>query len=218
MRILIVEDDVQIAAEVRRALEGAGYVAEVSHDGEDAWFRAETQAYDAIVLDLGLPRLDGISVLKRLRQAEVSTPVLILTARDSWMEKVDGIDAGADDYLTKPFHTEELLARLGAVLRRLAGRDTPMLKAGDIAIDTRRMRVVVAGRPVPLSPLEYRLLRYLVHNSNRMVSKAELAEHVYSDDTEPDSNTLEVVVGRIRRKMGADLVRTQRGFGSIIEG
>lgn len=218
MRILIVEDDVQIAAEVQRALEAAGYVAEVSHDGEDAWFRAETQAYDAIVLDLGLPRLDGISVLKRLRQAEVSTPVLILTARDSWMEKVDGIDAGADDYLTKPFHTEELLARLGAVLRRLAGRDTPMLKAGEIAIDTRRMRVVVAGRPVPLSPLEYRLLRYLVHNSNRMVSKAELAEHVYSDDTEPDSNTLEVVVGRIRRKMGADLVRTQRGFGYIVEG
>ncbi|MFO1151906.1 MAG: response regulator transcription factor [Alsobacter sp.] len=218
MRVLIVEDDRQIAAEVAHALEGAGYVAEVSHDGEDAWFRAETQAFDAIVLDLGLPQLDGLSVLKRLRAADVSTPVLILTARGSWMERVDGIDAGADDYLTKPFHTEELLARLGAVLRRLAGRDTPVLKAGQITIDTRRMRVVVDGKPVPLSPLEYRLLRYLVHNSNRMVSKAELAEHVYSDDTEPDSNTLEVVVGRIRRKMGADLVRTQRGFGYIVEG
>jgi two-component system, OmpR family, response regulator len=218
MRVLIVEDDRQIAAEVAHALEGAGYVAELSHDGEDAWFRAETQAFDAIVLDLGLPQLDGLSVLKRLRAADVSTPVLILTARGSWMERVDGIDAGADDYLTKPFHTEELLARLGAVLRRLAGRDTPVLKAGQITIDTRRMRVVVDGKPVPLSPLEYRLLRYLVHNSNRMVSKAELAEHVYSDDTEPDSNTLEVVVGRIRRKMGADLVRTQRGFGYIVEG
>jgi DNA-binding response OmpR family regulator len=218
MRVLIVEDDRQIAAEVAHALEGAGYVAEQSHDGEDAWFRAETQAFDAIVLDLGLPQLDGLSVLKRLRAADVSTPVLILTARGSWMERVDGIDAGADDYLTKPFHTEELLARLGAVLRRLAGRDTPVLKAGQITIDTRRMRVVVDGKPVPLSPLEYRLLRYLVHNSNRMVSKAELAEHVYSDDTEPDSNTLEVVVGRIRRKMGADLVRTQRGFGYIVEG
>jgi two-component system, OmpR family, response regulator len=218
MRVLIVEDDRQIAAEVANALEGAGYVAEVSHDGEDAWFRAETQPFDAIVLDLGLPQLDGLSVLKRLRAADVSTPVLILTARGSWMERVDGIDAGADDYLTKPFHTEELLARLGAVLRRLAGRDTPVLKAGQITIDTRRMRVVVDGKPIPLSPLEYRLLRYLVHNSNRMVSKAELAEHVYSDDTEPDSNTLEVVVGRIRRKMGADLVRTQRGFGYIVEG
>jgi two-component system OmpR family response regulator len=218
MRVLIVEDDRQIAAEVAHALEGAGYVAELSHDGEDAWFRAETQAFDAIVLDLGLPQLDGLSVLKRLRAADVSTPVLILTARGSWMERVDGIDAGADDYLTKPFHTEELLARLGAVLRRLAGRDTPVLKAGQITIDTRRMRVVVDGKPVPLSPLEYRLLLYLVHNSNRMVSKAELAEHVYSDDTEPDSNTLEVVVGRIRRKMGADLVRTQRGFGYIVEG
>jgi DNA-binding response OmpR family regulator len=218
MRVLIVEDDRQIAAEIAHALEGAGYVAEESHDGEDAWFRAETQAFDVIVLDLGLPRMDGLSVLKRLRQAEVSTPVLILTARDSWMERVDGIDAGADDYLTKPFHTEELLARLGAILRRFAGRDTPLLKAGPIAIDTRRMRVVVDGKPVPLSPLEYRLLRYLVHNSNRMVSKAELAEHVYSDDSEPDSNTLEVVVGRIRRKMGADLVRTQRGFGYIVEG
>jgi DNA-binding response OmpR family regulator len=218
MRILIVEDDRQIAAEIAHALEGAGYVAEHSQDGEDAWFRAETQAFDAIVLDLGLPRMDGISVLKKLRLAEVSTPVLILTARDSWMERVDGIDAGADDYLTKPFHTEELLARLGAILRRFAGRDTPLLKAGPIAIDTRRMRVVVDGKPVPLSPLEYRLLRYLVHNSNRMVSKAELTEHVYSDDSEPDSNTLEVVVGRIRRKMGADLVRTQRGFGYIVEG
>jgi two-component system OmpR family response regulator len=218
MRVLIVEDDRQIAAEVAHALEGAGYVAEVSHDGEDAWFRAETQPFDAIVLDLGLPQLDGLSVLKRLRAADVSTPVLILTARGSWMERVDGIDAGADDYLTKPFHTEELIARLGAVLRRLAGRDTPVLKAGQITIDTRRMRVVVDGKPIPLSPLEYRLLRYLVHNSNRMVSKTELAEHVYSDDTEPDSNTLEVVVGRIRRKMGADLVRTQRGFGYIVEG
>jgi two-component system OmpR family response regulator len=218
MRILIVEDDRQIAAEIAHALEGAGYVAEHSQDGEDAWFRAETQAFDAIVLDLGLPRMDGISVLKKLRLAEVSTPVLILTARDSWMERVDGIDAGADDYLTKPFHTEELIARLGAILRRFAGRDTPLLKAGPIAIDTRRMRVVVDGKPVPLSPLEYRLLRYLVHNSNRMVSKAELTEHVYSDDSEPDSNTLEVVVGRIRRKMGADLVRTQRGFGYIVEG
>ncbi|MDP9102842.1 MAG: response regulator, partial [Pseudomonadota bacterium] len=168
MRILLVEDDPDIARQLKQALADAGYAVDYAPDGEEAQFLGETEPYDAVVLDLGLPKVDGVSVLERWRREGMSSPVLILTARSAWSEKVAGFDAGADDYLTKPFHTEELIARLGAVLRRFAGRDTPMLKAGEIAIDTRRMRVVVAGKPVPLSPLEYRLLRYLVHNSNRM--------------------------------------------------
>jgi two-component system, OmpR family, response regulator len=217
MRALIVEDDPQIARSVSRALEGAGYVVEDVSDGEEAWFRAETETFDLIVLDLGLPRLDGLTVLRRIRAAEVPTPVLILTARDSWMERVDGIDAGADDYVSKPFHGEELVARAGAIVRRLGGHRTPLLKAGDMVVDTRRMRVTVAGQAVALSPLEFRLLRYLLHNINRVVSKSEIAEHVYPAEQEPDSNTLEVVVGRLRRKLGGDRLKTKRGFGYVVE-
>lgn len=217
MRALIVEDDPQIAKSVARALEGAGYLVDEVNDGEEGWFRAETDSFDLIVLDLGLPRLDGLTLLRRIRAAEVPTPVLILTARDSWMERVDGIDAGADDYVSKPFHGEELVARAGAIVRRLGGHRTPLLKAGDIVVDERRMRVTVAGEAVPLSPLEFRLLRYLIHNLNRVVSKSEIAEHVYPTEQEPDSNTLEVVVGRLRRKLGGDRLKTQRGFGYVVE-
>ena len=167
MRVLVVEDEKSIAAEIAATLASAGYVADVVRDGEEAWFRAETEDYDAIVLDLGLPRLDGMSVLKKLRTAEILTPVLILTARGSWMERVEGIDAGADDYLPKPFHHEELLARLGAIIRRSGGQASPIVESGPLRVDTRRATVTRDGKPVSLSSLEYRALRYLLHNKGR---------------------------------------------------
>jgi two-component system OmpR family response regulator len=218
MRILVVEDEAQIASDISAALATAGYVTETVSDGEEAWFRGETEAFDGIVLDLGLPKLDGLSIVKRLRAAGVSTPILILTARSAWMERVDGIDAGADDYLSKPFHVEELVARLGAVLRRSAGHPSPMIEARGLAIDTRRMSVTLNGRPIPLSPLEFRVLRYLTHHRGRVVSQCELAEHVYASEREPDSNALEVLVGRLRRKIGGDVIVTRRGYGYTVEG
>ena len=218
MRALIIEDDPQIAVSVTRALEGAGFAVDAVDDGEEGWFRAETDTFDLIVLDLGLPRLDGLTLLRRIRAADVGTPVLILTARDAWMERVDGIDAGADDYVSKPFYAQELVARADAILRRLSGHRTPLLKAGDMVVDTRRMRVTIDGKAVPLSPLEFRLLRYLVHNVDRVVSKAEIAEHVYASEQDPDSNALEVMIGRLRRKLGEDRLKTKRGFGYVVEG
>lgn len=218
MRILVVEDEPAIAADIAAALARAGYVVEAVADGEEAWFRAETADYDAIVLDLGLPRLDGISVLKRLRAAGVATPVLILTARASWGERVAGIDAGADDYLGKPFHSEELLARIGAILRRAAGHATPLLEAGALSIDTRRLLAHLDGRELALTPLEFRALRYLVHHKARVVSQGELAEHVYAQEEEPDSNAIEVLIGRLRRKLGADVITTRRGYGYLVDG
>jgi DNA-binding response OmpR family regulator len=216
LRVLVVEDEKSIAAEIVATLEHAHYVADVARDGEDGWFRAETEDFDAIVLDLGLPRLDGISVLKKLRAAGCATPILILTARGSWMERVEGIDAGADDYLPKPFHHEELLARLAAIIRRSTGRSSTILSAGEIRLDTRRAAVTVEGKPVDLSALEYRALRYLLHNKGRPVSQGELAEHVYGAESEPDSNALEVLVGRLRRKVGSDAIATRRGYGYVI--
>jgi DNA-binding response OmpR family regulator len=218
MRLLVVEDERAIADDIVAALSRAGYVAEAVHDGEAAWFRGETEDYDAIILDLGLPRLDGITVLKRLRAAGVATPVLILTARSAWSERVAGIDAGADDYLGKPFHTEELLARVGAVLRRAAGHATPLLEAGPLSIDTRRMLAHLAGRELALTPLEFRALRYLVHHKARVVSQGELAEHVYAQEEEPDSNAIEVLIGRLRRKLGVELITTRRGYGYLVAG
>ena len=185
MRVLVVEDEKSIAAEIAATLVSAGYVADVVRDGEEAWFRAETEDYDAIVLDLGLPRLDGMSVLKKLRTAEIVTPILILTARGSWMERVEGIDAGADDYLPKPFHHEELLARLGAIIRRSGGQASPIVESGPLRVDTRRATVTRDGKPVSLSSLEYRALRYLLHNKGRPVSQGDLAEHVYGAEAEP---------------------------------
>ncbi|MEJ1160347.1 response regulator transcription factor [Prosthecomicrobium sp. N25] len=216
MRILLVEDERKIAADVAEGLGEAGYVVEVSGDGEDAWFRGETEDYDAMVIDLGLPKLDGLTVIRRLRAARVTTPIIVLTARGAWMERVEGIDAGADDYLVKPFHMEELLARLGAVLRRSAGHASPRLEAANLAIDTRRKTVSVDGRVIPLSALEYRLLRYLAHHAGRIVSQGELAEHVYGGDREPDSNALEVLVARLRRKVGQHVIDTRRGHGYMV--
>jgi two-component system, OmpR family, response regulator len=216
MRVLIVEDEVRIAEGLIADLTRLGYVAEWARDGEDAWFKGETEDYDAIVLDLGLPKLDGLSVVRKLRAAHVATPILVLTARGSWSERVEGIDAGADDYLPKPFHVEELVARLGAITRRNGGQVTPILQVGDIRIDTRRMDVSIGGRPIDLSPLEFRALRYLVHNKGRVVSQGELGEHVYSSEAEPDSNALEVLVGRLRRKIGATSIMTRRGYGYVV--
>ena len=217
MRVLVVEDEAKIATGIAAALTQAGYVVETVGDGEEAWFRGETEVYDGIVLDLGLPRLDGISVVKNLRAAGVATPILILTARGSWMERVAGIDAGADDYLPKPFHEEELVARLGAIVRRAGGHTTPVLEAGPVRIDTRRVSVSLAGKPLALSPLEYRALRYLVHNKGRPVSQGELGEHVYGGEQEPDSNALEVLIARLRKKLGQDIITTQRGYGYIVQ-
>ncbi len=217
MRVLLVEDEARIVAEVCECLQRAGYVVETAADGEDGWFRGETEEFDAIVLDLGLPKLDGLSVARRLRRAGVATPILMLTARGSWMERVEGIDAGADDYLPKPFHAEELLARVGAILRRSARHPSHVLEAGPIRVDTRRMAVTLEGATVELSPLEYRLLRYLVHNKGRMVSQVELEEHIYASEQEPDSNAVEALIKRIRRKIGPDAIQTRRGYGYIVE-
>ena len=217
MRILVVEDETNIAADIAEALALAGYVTETVRDGEEAWFRGETEGFDGIILDLGLPKLDGLSVMKRLRAAGVNTPILVLTARGAWMERVEGIDAGADDYLSKPFHIEELVARLGAVIRRSVGQGSPIMEANRLRIDTRRLTVSLDGRIINLTPLEFRLLRYLVHHSGRVVSQGELAEHVYASDQEPDSNALEVLIGRLRRKIGSDIITTRRGHGYVVE-
>jgi len=218
MRLLVVEDEAAIAEDIAAALMRAGYIVDCIADGEQAWFLAETEEYDGIVLDLGLPRMDGITVLKRLRSAGVRVPVLILTARSSWTERVAGIDAGADDYLGKPFHAEELVARMGAIVRRAAGHTTPLLESGGLSIDTRRMVAHLDGKPLSLTPLEFRALRYLVHHKTRVVSQGELAEHVYAHEEEPDSNAIEVLIGRLRRKLASDIITTRRGYGYLVEG
>jgi two-component system OmpR family response regulator len=216
MRVLLVEDDRRIAADVARALEATGHVVETVGDGEEAWFRGDTEDYAAIILDLGLPNMDGISVLKRWRANGRRTPVLVLTARGSWAERVEGIDAGADDYLPKPFRMEELLARLRSIVRRSAGHASSVIAAGDIVLDERQMRVSVRGVPIALSPLEYRLVAYLLRHRGRVVPQHELDENVYGHGEEHDSNALEVLVGRVRKKLGAGLIETRRGFGYIV--
>lgn len=215
-RILLVEDDGAILRDIRTALEANGYLVETTADGEEAWFKGDTEDYAAVVLDLGLPRLDGLAVLKRWRQNGRTMPVIVLTARGTWPERVEGIDAGADDYLGKPFQMEELLARLRSVLRRHAGQATSLIECGSATLDERQMRVSVKGAPLALSALEYRLVSFLMRNRGRVVSQHELMEHVYAHDTEPDSNALEVLIGRVRRKLGVDLIETRRGFGYIV--
>ena len=182
MRILLVEDEQAIAKDVANALAETGYVVDIAKDGEEGWFRASTEEYDAIILDLGLPKLDGLSVVRRLREEASTVPILVLTARGSWLQRVEGIDAGADDYLTKPFEMEELIARLAALLRRVGRHLTPLIEIGPLRIDTRRLRVMVHGRAIELSPLEFRLLRYLAPNRDRVVTQSELVEHVYGSD------------------------------------
>ncbi|MCJ2024422.1 MULTISPECIES: response regulator transcription factor [unclassified Methylobacterium] len=216
MRVLIVEDEPRIAADVKDGLERAGYVADVVADGEAAWFRADTEVYDAMVLDLGLPRLDGLGVLRRLRAADVAIPVLILTARDGWRERVEGIDAGADDYLVKPFRMEELTARLRAILRRTAGHASPVLRAQAVELDTRTRAVSVAGREVDLTALEYRLLSFLMHRQGQVVPAGELLDHLHGVGSDREANALEALLTRLRRKLGSGVIETRRGQGYLV--
>ena len=213
MRILLVEDEPLLRAQLRAALETAGYVVDEAANGRDAHFLGDTEAWDAVVLDLGLPELDGLSVLKRWRDAGRAMPVLILTARDNWNEKVAGIDAGADDYLTKPFHMEELLARLRALIRRAAGQAAPVLRAGGLVLDPRSGRVTLDGQTVTLTGHEYKVLEYLMHRPGAVVSRTELTEHIYAQDFDRDSNTIEVFIGRLRKKLPATTIETVRGLG-----
>jgi two-component system OmpR family response regulator len=213
VRLLLAEDDPDLALSLKLALVEAGYAVDLAADGGEAGFLGETEPYDIVVLDLGLPVVDGVSVLRRWRSAGVSTPVLILTARDGWAEKVEGFDAGGDDYLTKPFNTAELLARLRALLRRAAGRATASLSSGDLVLDPGAASVTLAGEPVRLTSLEYRLLHYLMMHAGRVISRTELTEHLYDQDFDRDSNTMEVIIARLRRKIGADRILTQRGLG-----
>lgn len=217
MRILLVEDDTDLQRLLKKALTDAGYVVDQAFDGEEGHFLGDTEPYDAVILDLGLPKMDGVSVLQQWRKNRRSMPVLILTARDRWSDKVAGFDAGADDYLAKPFYTEELLARVRALLRRAAGFATSEIEIGPLTIDTRSSRVTLDGNPVKLTSLEYRLLAYLAHHKGRVVSRTELVEHLYDQDFDRDSNTIEVFVGRLRKKLDADLIETVRGLGYCLD-
>ncbi|SIQ01411.1 MULTISPECIES: response regulator transcription factor [unclassified Bosea (in: a-proteobacteria)] len=215
MRLLVVEDDKDLNRQIVTALENAGYAVDKAFDGEEGLYLGETEPYDAVILDLGLPKVDGVAVLQAWRRADKTMPVLILTARDRWSDKVGGFDAGADDYVVKPFHVEELLARVRALLRRAAGHATSELVCGPVRLDTRASRVVVDGNPVKLTSHEYRLLSYLMHHQGRVVSRTELVEHLYDQDFDRDSNTIEVFVGRLRKKLGVDVIETVRGLGYI---
>nr|WP_246573604.1 response regulator transcription factor [Chelatococcus asaccharovorans] len=214
---MIVEDDRDINRQLFDALTQAGYVVDKAFDGAEGQFLGETEPYDAIVLDMGLPTVDGIAVLQAWRAAGRTMPVLILTARDRWSDKVQGFDAGADDYVAKPFHMEEVLARVRALLRRAAGHATSELSCGPVRLDTRSGRVVVDGAAVKLTSHEYRLLAYLMHHTGRVISRSELVEHLYDQDFDRDSNTIEVFVGRLRRKLGVDVIQTVRGLGYLLQ-
>lgn len=213
MRILVVEDDTDLNRQLVTALEEAGYVVDSASDGEEGHFLGDTEPYDAVVLDLGLPTLDGLSVLENWRRDGRTMPVLILTARDRWSDKVAGIDAGADDYVAKPFHMEEVLARVRALVRRAAGHASNELTCGPVRLDLRAGRVTVDGNPIKLTSHEYRLLSYLLHHQGKVISRTELTEHLYDQDFDRDSNTVEVFVGRLRKKIGSDLIETIRGLG-----
>lgn len=213
MRCLVVEDDPDLRRQLEAALADSGYAVDVAADGEEGHYLGESEPYDAIVLDLGLPLMDGVTILERWRKAGMKTPVLILTARDRWSEKVAGFDAGADDYLTKPFHIEELLARLRALVRRAAGHASPALECGSLRLDPRAQRASLNGDPVKLTSHELRLLTYMIHHSGRVVPRTELIEHIYDQDFDRDSNTIEVFIGRLRKKIGSDRIVTVRGLG-----
>lgn len=217
MRILLIEDDETLAGQIADNLKHAGYTYDVAHDGEEGHFLGDTEPYDAVILDLGLPIMDGASVLKKWRADGRQMPVLILTARDSWTDKVEGLDAGADDYLAKPFIVEELLARLRALIRRAAGQGSPLLTVGPVRLDTRSGKVSVEGTPVRLTAQEFKLLSYLMHHEGKVVSRTELTEHIYDQDFDKDSNTIEVFVNRIRKKLAVPLIKTVRGLGYQID-
>ena len=218
MRALVVEDDRSLARQLAELMRGAGWVVGVAHDGREGHFLGDTEPYDVVVLDLGLPELDGLGVLERWRATGRHMPVLILSARGSWREKVTGLRAGADDYLAKPFEPEEMLARTEALLRRAAGSPEPMLYNADIVLDPASRRVTLAGDVVRLTALEYRLLACLMRHADRVVSKSELVEHIYGQDFDRDSNTVEVIVNRLRKKLGANCIRTLRGHGYRVGG
>lgn len=213
MRLLLVEDEPTLRAQLRTGLEEADYTVDEADNGRDALFMGQTESFDAVILDLGLPMMDGLSVLKRWRDEGQTMPVLILTARDNWHEKVEGIDAGADDYLTKPFHMEELLARIRALIRRASGLASPVLQCGDLMLDTRAGRVTLQGQTVTLTSHEYKVLDYLMHRPGTVVSRTELTQHIYAQDFDRDSNTIEVFVGRLRKKLPSVQIDTVRGLG-----
>jgi len=213
MRILVVEDDADLSRQLKDALKDVGYAVDVANDGEEGHHLGDTEPYDAVILDLGLPIIDGVSVLQKWRADGKKFPVLILTARDQWSEKVAGFDAGADDYLTKPFHTEELMARLRALLRRAAGHTTDTIDIGNLSVDNRSARAFVDGMSIKLTSHEFRLLSYMATHRGRVISRTELVEHIYDQDFDRDSNTIEVFVGRLRRKIGTDRIETVRGLG-----
>lgn len=216
MKVLLVEDDLRIARNVSDALHESGFAVDQESNGNEAWFKGDVNDYDAVILDLGLPGMDGLAILRRWRQAGRDFPILILTARGNWTERVQGIEAGADDYLPKPFQMEEVMARLRAITRRSAGTADPVMRVGALAVDTRLNRVTVAGAPVELTPHEYRLVRYLAHNRGRAVSQSELLDHLYGGDAHFSTNSAEVLVGRVRRKIGASLIETRRGYGYVL--
>jgi two-component system OmpR family response regulator len=217
MRLLIVEDDADLSRQLQTTLTSAGYTIDVAYDGEEGHFLGDTESYDAVVLDLGLPKMDGVSVLKAWRAAGHVMPVLILTARDGWSNKVSGLDAGADDYMAKPFRVEELLARIRALIRRAAGKSSALLACAPVTLDTLSGRVMVRGQEVKLTAHEYKLLAYLMHHSDKVISRTELIEHIYDQDFNKDSNTIEVFVNRIRKKLGIDVIKTVRGLGYRME-
>ena len=216
MRLLVVEDDEDLNRQLVTALNDAGYVVDSATDGEEGHFLGDTEPYDAVILDIGLPVMDGVSVLENWRREGRKMPVLILTARDRWSDKVAGFDAGADDYVSKPFHMEEVLARVRALLRRSAGHATSEISCGPLLLDTKSARVMVDGQQVKLTSLEFRLLSYLMHHKGRVVNRTELVEHLYDQDFDRDSNTIEVFVGRLRKKLSVDVLKTVRGLGYCI--
>jgi two-component system OmpR family response regulator len=213
MRALVIEDDVDVARQVADTLRQAMYVVDIAYDGEEGQFLGDTESYDIVLLDIGLPKRDGLSILQQWRRTGRDMPVLILTARDTWREKVAGLRAGADDYLAKPFELEEMLARVEALIRRAAGHASPVIEMGPLALDISAARLTVAGRPVELTALEFRTLAHLMQHSQRIVSKTELTEHLYEQDFDRDSNVIEVLINRLRNKLGAELIKTHRGLG-----
>jgi DNA-binding response OmpR family regulator len=218
MRVLVVEDDPVVGPDLVQALAEAGFIVDLSHDGEDAWYRGDVEDYALAVLDLGLPRLDGLSVLKRWRSEGRGFPVLILSARSDWTEKVEGIQAGADDYVGKPFAMGELVARVRGLVRRAAGHASPLLAIGRLILDTGRMTATVDDRPIRLSPLEYRFLDLLAHRPGRFLAATEIAEHLHGTDDAADANAIEALVLRLRRKVGPDVIESRRGFGYMLTG
>jgi two-component system OmpR family response regulator len=213
MRILIAEDEPFVASSIASSLQAVGYIVDVVHDGEEAWFRGSTENYAAIILDLGLPKLDGISILKRWRSEGIQTPVLVISARGTWAERVDGIDSGADDYLPKPYQMQEVVARLRALLRRAGGHSQSILTAGKVEVDLKSRIVSVGGAMIQLTPLEFRLVHHLVNSKDRVVSQVELADALYEHDHDRDANAIEALISRLRRKLGAGVIENKRGFG-----